>query len=804
MKNNEEQFIQDVLDTFDNTTAYKSAIFSSAFFGFVGVLFSIMMMEDVIPYIHIYPTYLAFFGLSLFCIIGGILCVYALVKHYILALHQSHQYKYISYLYMVFLAMIPGLIMVLYISLVENSDLIMPISYTSFYLCIYAIFVFLIFYGIIKIKIQKEEVLYQKKTFRFVQWCMIIVFMIAFFLTLIFAGSGFEDIPKILLVTFIVTFCSYQAARLFVADMIIKKMDMEFMDYEKLYYDGNLGELSQSAKARVTIINDGYMEKALDIVEEFGFQRNQCMNAILKNKPFFTFDEKMYYDLSFMKKLLMRFAYEDVSYKVDIWTGKKWINSDCYNQVEQRCFMRKKKRVNKQVHVSSRKSGWLVSAFSAIIAIVMTVIYGVWAAIFPVNYFRPVRWSKPEQIQNSYREFTYISNRTIYHMICMWVVFLLFLCIPSLQEWYCGLIEGSLFVVGIIFCMFFVAELFIFPLYIKNLKKAINQEYVSHNYEKNAFIIFIIYSLIRMFMKGWQRSLATLVLLVLAVELAKSIHIAIRYIYNRNMKFDMEENELYEIVEEYDINPIKDRLNKYTQDIIKLTYSYEEPTRYSSQLGGIPYLLKGQEFPQCDNEPLIFLAQINFDELQENNLKEYPQQGMLQFFIKSEDFSYDFDRHFSKCKVIYHKEIDYNQQHLQSIDDIIEFENSPIIQPCRLNLSVVEEKGVFFKDYLSFDKLKDMCQDILPKDFMNNEVLIKQITDYCTPVSVPNKIGGQGHFICDDPRQSPTSKILLQLTSDGDYMVWSYYGTCHFFIEEKDLRNRDFDNVTFTWDSYKK
>ena len=87
--------------------------------------------------------------------------------------------------------------------------------------------------------------------------------------------------------------------------------------------------------------------------------------------------------------------------------------------------------------------------------------------------------------------------------------------------------EESIQTIWIAFGIIFVGELFVFPMYLKKLKAILQQEHNVHNYEKRAFLLFILYSFIRSLIKGWQKSLCMLIFLIVSIELAKSIYIFI-------------------------------------------------------------------------------------------------------------------------------------------------------------------------------------------------------------------------------------------------------------------------------------
>lgn len=802
MKDNRERFIQDMLDTFDDTNAYQVSLFLSVFFGVVGLFYAITTLPSILPYIYIYDTYFAFLGLSVFCIIGGIGCLYVLYGHYISTKHHS-VHERIHYLPVAFLSIIPGFIMIMYSALVTAASFTFPISIISFYLCFYAIIVFIVAYFMVQKRINSEKEVYQKKTLRYVQWVTILLLVIAFLFILFLRGSVFEDLVKIALITIIVSFFAYQAARTLLASRLMKKMDIDMIDYQNLYHDGRLGEVDLSQKARVYIINDGRIDKALNILVEFGFDRDDCMRAIIKHQPFYTFDEKMYYDLQFMNKLLMRLAYEDVPFQVEVLKNKDWEIDESYQLIEKHRVVRKKKADAKENDDEVKeKNSWLFNIVMSIIVGIGMILYGLWSAFFPVNYFKPVRWCSSEQIQTYYNEFTYRSTRTLYHLICIWIIFLVWLFVKPIQIWVSGIMEESIQTIWIAFGIIFVGELFVFPMYLKKLKAILQQEHNVHNYEKRAFLLFILYSFIRSLIKGWQKSLCMLIFLIVSIELAKSIYIFIRYIQHRKEVKIVKQNEEYEIVEEYDMQPIIDRLKEFKEDVIVLEYSDLPVNRYCSKLGGLPYLLEGENIPCDGNEPLILLAQINFDELKGKTVGDLPDHGMLQFFIKCDDVygcDFDFNVDNPKYRVVYHEKVDYIAPLRQDVEYINE--ESPLHGEYRLNLSIQQVEGLSVSDFQFIDRLKKLCDDLLPKDFENNDGFMDALYEY-VEFNENNQMLGQGSFAQEDSRGSESMLILLQLLSDETHMMWGDYGTCHFLIDKDDLKNKRFDQVIYTWDCY--
>lgn len=105
---------------------------------------------------------------------------------------------------------------------------------------------------------------------------------------------------------------------------------------------------------------------------------------------------------------------------------------------------------------------------------------------------------------------------------------------------------------------------------------------------------------------------------------------------------------------------VLDILEKNKKPMIEISLSDEKPNLFQSKFGGVPYLPKDKEAPKDKaNRQLTLLAQINIDELPENNI--YPmKEGILQFWILNDDIlGLDYDTHLGDgYKIIYYKEID--------------------------------------------------------------------------------------------------------------------------------------------------
>lgn len=240
------------------------------------------------------------------------------------------------------------------------------------------------------------------------------------------------------------------------------------------------------------------------------------------------------------------------------------------------------------------------------------------------------------------------------------------------------------------------------------------------------------------------------------------------------------------------------------------------PGLLDSKIGGLPYWDPRRPYPvDASGEKLFLLAQLNFDRLQAE--EPLPQRGMLQFFIGQDDlFGMDCDRPDLQdgFRVVYHEHIDpsVTPERVRALDvpTHADVEYSPV---CR-EAAVRMERAVSYMgpDDARFAGLfKAVVRDILGED-MGAQSVYRYLGSgdfgyLC------GQLGGGGHrmlgypfFTQSDPRGpgSPYDTLLFQLDSDSagreDYVLWGDCGVANFFINRRDLENRDFTKVLYNWD----
>ena len=247
----------------------------------------------------------------------------------------------------------------------------------------------------------------------------------------------------------------------------------------------------------------------------------------------------------------------------------------------------------------------------------------------------------------------------------------------------------------------------------------------------------------------------------------------------------------------------------------------------SSNVAGWFYLPKTANIPATDRgEQLMYLAQINCEELPENSI--YPSKGIMQFWIFGGDYNlgndYTKPTSDSKKRVIYYPEID---KHF-SEEELIEM-YEPQKDKKEDELITPINDGAPFA--MSFEKTS---QWIMPNDFRFEEIFTEKLNEHIDEqqaegdksydiddeevdeiieeldISNHTQIGGYGHFTQEDPRMyedfEDYTELLFQLDSefgtDDYYILWGDCGVGNFFATKEQLRNWNFAECLYSWDCY--
>ena len=269
-----------------------------------------------------------------------------------------------------------------------------------------------------------------------------------------------------------------------------------------------------------------------------------------------------------------------------------------------------------------------------------------------------------------------------------------------------------------------------------------------------------------------------------------------------------------EIREDYEKNsPTKTFAKiKLVEDKLKIT---------DSKIVGLPYLPKGAEFPKAPNgEEMLMIAQINCEDLK--GLKDFPQKGILQFFVFDDDdamFGLDFDNPTTQdtFRVIYYDEIKefYDEKELENIYKPHNYEESFLTnnnESYKIKFELRTEKERFEEAiYNVFDKLcKEKKLEQHQEDWLYRKILNIEM-EYSEESH--SQCDGFAFFTQNDPREfeekyKKYDTVLFQLDSEYDENTkkWKVCigdaGVLNFFINREKLKNKDFTEILYNWDCY--
>lgn len=265
------------------------------------------------------------------------------------------------------------------------------------------------------------------------------------------------------------------------------------------------------------------------------------------------------------------------------------------------------------------------------------------------------------------------------------------------------------------------------------------------------------------------------------------------------------------------------------RETIKINLIPETKTHLtSSNVAGWFYLPKTSTIPTTSKgEQLMYLAQINCDELPENSI--YPSKGIMQFWIFGGDYNlgndYTKPTSDSKKRVIYYPEIEehFTEEELAEMykpeEDKKEGELiTPINDGAPFAMSFEKTSQWALPNDFRFEeifneKLNEHIEETKAEEgFESYDIGEEEVDDIIEEPDIPNhtQIGGYGHFTQEDPRMyddfEDYTELLFQLDSefgtDDYYILWGDSGVGNFFATKEQLRNLDFAESLYSWDCY--
>ena len=235
-----------------------------------------------------------------------------------------------------------------------------------------------------------------------------------------------------------------------------------------------------------------------------------------------------------------------------------------------------------------------------------------------------------------------------------------------------------------------------------------------------------------------------------------------------------------------------------------------------SKIEGIPYIPKGKKIPtNSKGQQFMFLAQINCEDLK--GLEDFPQEGILQFWILGEDLlGLDFDDYTNRdgFDVIYYEKIEdyYSEDEFKEMYNPYKFDLKYMeiliaSEPCKMKFSLEKQKESF-----NYELLDNLFKEVLEEEslgFNEKDKLYEEVEklydDEFYEEIVGTKCNGFPYFTQWEPRDDKQMKeydtSLFQIDSGKEVMIGDS-GVMHFFINREKLKNKDFSDVFYHWDCY--
>jgi uncharacterized protein YwqG len=233
----------------------------------------------------------------------------------------------------------------------------------------------------------------------------------------------------------------------------------------------------------------------------------------------------------------------------------------------------------------------------------------------------------------------------------------------------------------------------------------------------------------------------------------------------------------------------------------------EHPSLTESKLGGTPPWPEGVDIPRDPSgKPLVFLAQIDCKHL---SLPDFPRNGILQFFIGSDDVygcafpsvSEPSDTG-TDFRVIFHEDPSILRHRLNYYEeyDLSDFQHPFRSENWTTSSYTFLPRSAWMSPHPSSRSGDDLVVK-LEDQFEVDDGFALLGNDY--PQA---HVGGYPIYtqadIAYEPAYAEFDTVLLSLGSPDDLVAFGDAGRVNFLIRKPDLLRGDFSRVAYTWDCH--
>lgn len=230
----------------------------------------------------------------------------------------------------------------------------------------------------------------------------------------------------------------------------------------------------------------------------------------------------------------------------------------------------------------------------------------------------------------------------------------------------------------------------------------------------------------------------------------------------------------------------------------------------ASKFGGLPDLSPETEYPHHHSQPLLFIGQINCEDVATFAATKFlPQAGLLSFFYNEYQFL-ENDAHMpTHCQVIY-------SHHIETLTRTPDSQSERLFECASLKFSEVTSLP-FQTSLLISDSINQLTVTMNDNDreefYTFMETVFIDVNDH-RMFGHPNSIqedafldaynfarGGTWSNLGYEVTRENQEKwnLLLQVdSSDVTGMMWGDMGRLYYCIREDDLKNLGFDKVVCT------
>lgn len=235
----------------------------------------------------------------------------------------------------------------------------------------------------------------------------------------------------------------------------------------------------------------------------------------------------------------------------------------------------------------------------------------------------------------------------------------------------------------------------------------------------------------------------------------------------------------------------------------------------------MPFLKYFKDIPLDENNvPMVLLAQINLDDLPEQQELFPVKEGILQFWISSEDQMYGMSENLKgnniNSRLVYIKEpitdlsLENIQAHLKSLD--ADNEDIPFSGAFSIEFRL-SKQTITCTDYKYDEDVLALWNKVNPSFALKSmfggyDELMEPVCNTFTAKEPFNQLGGYPYFDQIDPRTNDQElkmydRVLLQIdsTRDGNSsIIWGDLGIANILVKSTDLEAMKFDDYMYSWD----